>query len=551
MVNKPTKSKPKTHSCDYHSCYKKLAVSKCEYCKEYFCKKHLYAIPPGPPRFNGTSFEDLLFMEEWRKDGHPCPEYYKEWEKKVKKEKQEYTDALDIASGRTPRSNGAGKKITIVPVYGENWDDNEPLFEDDVGVANEEPIRPDDVTEEEEEIRGPKITIKKRRRKIDWLKLIGLSLLLLLIFVFLVGNQIITLPDNVNNYLGLTCDDGTIIKTCSNNDSYYCQGNATLIYSPDKCGCPEDYKEINNTCELIQRCEDGTIYGNCVKNDEPWMCFNGVLKQKATVCGCGREETPRGDVYISKYMTGKDDRTYTYLLRGDEFTLKLYVYEGLYTYLGAISRSISYTSIAPTTEDFIRKNIDDDEQLKLTTDLSEKIQSRSNSQDDQARIAISLVQMMPYDYVSLESGNSKSRYAYEVLFDETGVCGEKSQLLALLLRELGYGVALFNYDLENHQALGIKCPEQYDYKDTGYCFVETTSPTIITVVPDNYVNAGALKSTPEVIVISEGESFDSVGEEYADALLWEKIGDMGPRLSQSNYRKWTNLVEKYRIIITE
>jgi len=37
-----------------------------------------------------------------------------------------------------------------------------------------------------------------------------------------------------------------------------------------------------------------------------------------------------------------------------------------------------------------------------------------------------------------------------VLYEDKGVCGEKSLLLAYLLRELGYGVVLFEFKPENH-----------------------------------------------------------------------------------------------------
>ena len=104
--------------------------------------------------------------------------------------------------------------------------------------------------------------------------------------------------------------------------------------------------------------------------------------------------------------------------------------------------------------------------------------------DDQARIAISLVQQIPYDW---QTFGLENRYPYEVIYDNTGVCEEKSRLLAFLLRDLGFDVVLFSFESENHMAVGIMCPVQYSYKNTGYCFVETTEPTMITYSQGEYV----------------------------------------------------------------
>ena len=89
---------------------------------------------------------------------------------------------------------------------------------------------------------------------------------------------------------------------------------------------------------------------------------------------------------------------------------------------------------------------------------------------------------------------------------------------------------------------GIKCPVEYSYKGTGYCFIETTGPTIITDSEREYVNVGKLTSTPDVIVISEGLSFDSVEEEYQDKLEYLTLEKSSP---QNNYQKWLNLRQKY------
>ena len=59
----------------------------------------------------------------------------------------------------------------------------------------------------------------------------------------------------------------------------------------------------------------------------------------------------------------------------------------------------------------------------------------SKSKDEQLRIAVSLVQNIPYDWDNYYTGEL-GKYPYEVLYQNKGVCGEKSQLIIFLLREV-------------------------------------------------------------------------------------------------------------------
>lgn len=93
-------------------------------------------------------------------------------------------------------------------------------------------------------------------------------------------------------------------------------------------------------------------------------------------------------------------------------------------------------------------------------------------------------------------------------------------MLAYLLRELGYGVVLFEFNSENHMAVGVKSPIQYSYLNSGYAFIESTSPTIITDSQGNYVEAGKLTSTPQIIQISDGSSMTTISEEFDDACIF-------------------------------
>ena len=61
------------------------------------------------------------------------------------------------------------------------------------------------------------------------------------------------------------------------------------------------------------------------------------------------------------------------------------------------------------------------------------------------------------------------------------------------------------------------------WHNSGYCFVETSGPAIITDTEINYVGALQLKSEPQILFISEGESLPEDLYEYKDA---EKLIDI-------------------------
>jgi hypothetical protein len=510
--------------CHYHLCRKRTKIYKCKYCGEYFCKEHLQAKPPGLPRFDSTKHEDRLFMEEWHKPGgHPCVPYLEIWKAEQERKEEEYRQALD-------------RLIKSKPIQFEKEEKRyEPEYE-------EHRKKPKYI----EKYEGPKI-----RKKINYVKYIigGLAILFIIYLLLNFGGT--------NIFFGniLNCSDGTLYNHCSKEKPYYCF-NGTLIKNSTFCGCPFDYRIKGNDCELIPRCSDRTIYGECSTN-KPLYCLNGSLVKKASLCGCPLDEVAQGDNCISKYETNPKEQTFNYVLRGKSNNIKFTVYKGLNDYLSGLPRSITYyeDEPEPTTKDFVMKYLDNNIQKKYLIVLVEKIKEKEDNEDDQARIAISLVQHIPYDWEEFNSINLEGRYPYEVIYDKKGVCGEKSQLLAFILRELGFGVVLFEYEIENHMAVGIKCPSQYSYEDSGYCFIETSAPSIITDSEGDYVGVGKLSSTPDIITISDGKSFDSVSEEYNDAQEWNRINKLsessGGYLDSYNYYRWKTLVNKYGIEVTE
>jgi hypothetical protein len=264
-------------------------------------------------------------------------------------------------------------------------------------------------------------------------------------------------------------------------------------------------------------------------------------------------------VGVSSFKTIPKTVDYTYILRGSRGHITYTVYGGLSDYLKGLPKGITYEAggTPPTDTDFLMRDLNDENQKQFLDPLVDQIKSITSNQDDQARIAISLVQNIPYDMTAFRSGNIEGKYPYEVLYTGCGVCAEKSELLAYLLKGLGYGVVIFRYDssgnFAGHDAVGLKCPQQYSYKGTGYCFVESTTPTIITDSNEDYFASGNSKSTTKLpdtfktLNVCDGNSFESVTAEYYDAIDYDRISHEGSEISSIDYDKWKSLVDRYGI----
>ncbi|MBT7296224.1 transglutaminase domain-containing protein, partial [Candidatus Woesearchaeota archaeon] len=305
----------------------------------------------------------------------------------------------------------------------------------------------------------------------------------------------------------IKCDDGTLAPECSKIKKMQCYNGEWKFNS--KCGCPEGYAIKDRSCSKI--CEDKTFYGECSK-EKPLFCDEGILIEKSSLCKCPIGTLQDGEKCVDKYQIQPKEIELKFSFQGRNKIIKYIVYKGLNDYLSGLDRSISYYDYEspPSIKDFALKKLDNTKQRKYLLPLVEEIKKISDKKDDQAKIAISIVQHIPYDWEGFKSNDLTGRYPYEVLYDKKGVCGEKSKLTAFLLRELGFGISLINFDLESHEAVGLKCPIDKGYKGTEYCFVEVTRPTTINHVPTTYVGVGELKSTPKIVVISDGYTYGSI-----------------------------------------
>ena len=280
--------------------------------------------------------------------------------------------------------------------------------------------------------------------------------------------------------------------------------------------------------QKYQTCGDGTNEGQCSINS-PYFCSERILIEKASICGCLNNTVINEDKCISFYQTNPKEINLTYVLRGEEGKILFTVYEGMSEFLFNSPRFITYSSIQEASRlDFKLRNINEENQRILLIPLVVEIQNIADNKEDQARIAINLVQQIPFEVSDelITLGNNSvnySRYPYEVLYDGKGICASKSELMVFLLREIGYETVFFYHRLENHDSVGIKCPREYGLLDTGYCFVETTGPAIITDVENTYLEGLKLTSYPNIMNASEGFFFGYYMYEYQDARKYMKI----------------------------
>ncbi|MEK7447225.1 MAG: transglutaminase-like domain-containing protein [Patescibacteria group bacterium] len=126
----------------------------------------------------------------------------------------------------------------------------------------------------------------------------------------------------------------------------------------------------------------------------------------------------------------------------------------------------------------------------LTKKIEDKGAELGLSEDQTVDLATCFVQNIPYDSEKAKIVLSASpadkvarmtnkeyadRFPYETLYDNKGICTDKSYLESAILKEMGYGTALLIFDKEKHMAVGVKAPQGYTTFNTGYGYIETTN----------------------------------------------------------------------------
>ena len=191
-------------------------------------------------------------------------------------------------------------------------------------------------------------------------------------------------------------------------------------------------------------------------------------------------------------------------------------------------------------------NYDRADQKAAMQPLVDWIKKKIKKSDDQVRVAASIVQNMEYDYNKYNNNNVEtngrghgSRFPFETLYENKGICGEKADVIVYLLKQFGYGTAEITFISPGlHEVAGVKCADAYDFQNTGYCFIDPISRHMITFA-GSYAS-----STPYLITpISDGKTFNAKND-FKDSQGWWKVLSEGTR-SKANNKLYKNLMKKY------
>lgn len=218
------------------------------------------------------------------------------------------------------------------------------------------------------------------------------------------------------------------------------------------------------------------------------------------------------------------------------FPINVSVYEGAKQ---AEKTTMVYGNISETVwlAQSYRAMIQDPAQDSLYTALlaeTDKIRLRQKFSDDEY-LELIAVYIQSLRYETREQNPAK--FPVETVVDRAGDCDDKSLLLAGLLSREGYPVALLLFGPESHMAVGVGS-DNYQYKNTGYAFVETTNYSFVGVPTDKLGGNLTLYSDPVIIPISNGTKFYGSGSETRYIhdmyeLSDRKVKEFGPQVKST------------------
>lgn len=237
--------------------------------------------------------------------------------------------------------------------------------------------------------------------------------------------------------------------------------------------------------------------------------------------------------------TAPKSNSFIYTFNNARGTIQFTSYGGLAEYFG----KESHTYYQDPEKEVIMELLMNEKQDDSISPLIQQIKMVSSSPDNQAKIAISLVQHIPYNWGKFYGTSMDWYYPYETLYHNKGVCADKSILLVYLLNKLGYDAVLF--DFPGHMAVGIKSDSRYSFQSSGYAFIETTRPTIVTYIPEDYFGGFTITSNFQMIHLNGGTRSLDVSQEYQDGGELKRIEAMGTVLDQYNYNRWLAISNQY------
>lgn len=172
------------------------------------------------------------------------------------------------------------------------------------------------------------------------------------------------------------------------------------------------------------------------------------------------------------------------------------------------------------------------------------------SQDQILDLAACMVQNIPYDSskaAKILSPSFKSypvnevipRYPYETLYENSGLCTDKTFLGAAIIKELGYKTGILTFEKEKHMSLGIGVPNGYASLSSGYGIMELTNLGFkVGDIPEVDAQIGSTTST-----ISAQEELETNGNSKTESAK-KTLSAPSSTASVSNGLEYTRILER-------
>jgi len=204
-----------------------------------------------------------------------------------------------------------------------------------------------------------------------------------------------------------------------------------------------------------------------------------------------------------------------------------------------------YPTLADCYNDRLLGRADQKEALKPLVDWLKKKIKKS---DDRVRAVASLVQYIPYDYNKATGEEEEptgrghgTRYPYETLYENAGICGEKSFLITYLLKEFGYGTATMVFFSPLHRVAAVKCADAYDFRNTGYCIIQPNYRKMIT-----FGGSQEDEDPDQIDVLSDGKTFGAKKDWKDSRKYWEIFNSIDAgTYTKKQAKAYKKLIKKY------
>lgn len=227
----------------------------------------------------------------------------------------------------------------------------------------------------------------------------------------------------------------------------------------------------------------------------------------------------------SSYLENPKTIDFQWEYNGKQYKLTETFYKSVYDYYSEQPKYYTYYEDDELSDDwaeewfgiFLKRPQSDNSISQIVLDIESLGWANGLDEDQILELVVSFAQSIPYDDIKAQQTEILPRFPYEVLYDNKGVCSGKTFLTAALVQELGYGVALFEYEEDQHMALGIQCPKSYASYNSDYCYTETTEEGWkIGIIPaDDLMDIqgfknGSVESEPIIYKVSEGKIYQGI-----------------------------------------